>query len=43
MNRFKNVVNNFSETDYVEEAIHRLVEINYILGLRVRQKNMQFY
>ena len=44
MNRFKNVVNNFSETDYVEEAIHRLVEINYILGLeKVKQKNMLFY
>ncbi len=38
MNRFKNVVNNFSETDYVEEAIHRLVEINYILGLESEAK-----
>ena len=38
MNRFKNVVNNFSETDYVEEAIHRLVEINYILGLENEAK-----
>ena len=38
MNRFKNVINNFDETDYVEEAIHRLVEINYILGLQVEAK-----
>ena len=38
MNRFKNVINNFEETDYVEEAIHRLVEINYILGLEEEAK-----
>ena len=30
MNRFKNVINDYEETDYVEEAIHRLVEVNYI-------------
>ena len=33
MNRFKNVITDYDETEYVEEAIHRLVEINYILGL----------
>ena len=33
INRFKNVVENFGETEYVEEALHRLVELNYILGL----------
>jgi|TARA_B100001093_G_scaffold509851_1_gene574683 outer membrane protein assembly factor BamD len=38
MNRFKNVINDFEETDYVEEAIHRLVEINYILGLEDEAK-----
>ena len=38
MNRFKNVVNDFSQTEYVEEAIHRLVEINYILGLEAEAK-----
>ncbi len=38
LNRFKNVVNDFSETEYVEEAIHRLVEINYILGLENEAK-----
>ena len=31
-------VNDFSETEYVEEAIHRLVEINYILGLENEAK-----
>ena len=38
MNRFKNVINDFEETEYVEEAIHRLVEINYILGLEEEAK-----
>jgi len=33
INRFKNVVNQYEKTEYVEEAIHRLVEINYIIGL----------
>ena len=27
INRFKNVINNYEETIYIEEAIHRLVEI----------------
>ena len=38
MNRFKNVINDYEETDYVEEAIHRLVEVNYILGLEEESK-----
>ena len=33
INRFKNIVNNYEQTEYIEEALHRLVEINYILGL----------
>ena len=33
INRFKEVVNNYETTIYVEEALHRLVEIYYILGL----------
>ena len=33
INRFKNVVENYETTIYVEEAIHRLAEIYYILGL----------
>ena len=33
LNRFKTVVNNYSTTIYTEEALHRLVEINYRLGL----------
>ena len=33
LNRFKTVVTEYAETIYVEEALHRLVEINYTLGL----------
>jgi len=38
MNRFQNVLNNYDETEYVEEAIHRLVELNYKLGLEAEAK-----
>jgi len=34
INRFKNVINNYDQTIFVEEALHRLVEINYRLGLK---------
>ncbi len=33
MNRFKNIVNNYQQTIFIEEALHRLVEINYNIGL----------
>ena len=33
MNRFKNILNDYQETIFIEEAIHRLVEINYKIGL----------
>ena len=33
INRFKNVIEEYDQTIFVEEAIHRLVEINYKLGL----------
>ena len=33
INRFKNVVNNYNETSFIDEALHRLVEIHYNLGL----------
>ena len=33
INRFKNVIEDYGETIFVEEALHRLVEINYKLGL----------
>ena len=33
LNRFKTVINDYNTTIYTEEALHRLVEINYRLGL----------
>ncbi len=33
INRFKNILKNYESTIYVEEAIHRLVETHYIIGL----------
>ena len=33
INRFKNIINEYDQTVFVEEALHRLVEINYKLGL----------
>ena len=33
MNRFKYVIDKFDQTIFVEEALHRLVEINYKIGL----------
>ena len=33
INRFKNILENYDRTIYVEEAIHRLVEIYYRIGL----------
>jgi len=33
LNRFKKVINDYNTTIYTEEALHRLVEINYRLGL----------
>ena len=33
INRFKTVINEYDQTVFVEEALHRLVEINYKLGL----------
>ena len=33
INRFRKVVDEYSHTIYVEEALHRLVEVHYTLGL----------
>lgn len=38
MNRFKNVIEKYNKTIFVEEALHRLVEINYKLGL-IKESN----
>ena len=33
INRFRTVIDEYESTIYVEEAIHRLVEIYYLIGL----------
>jgi len=38
INRFRIVLDNYETTIYVEEAIHRLVEIYYILGIETEAK-----
>ena len=38
INRFRIVVDDYETTIYVEEAIHRLVEIYYILGIETEAK-----
>ena len=38
INRFNNVVENYQTTVYVEEALHRLVETYFILGLEEESK-----
>ena len=38
INRFKTVVNDYETTIYVAEALHRLVEVHYIIGLEQEAK-----
>ena len=38
INRFKVVISEYNETIYVEEALHRLVEIHYKIGLELEAK-----
>ena len=38
INRFKNVIDNYETTVYAEEALHRLVEVHYLLGLKDEAK-----
>ena len=33
INRFRTVIDNYDTTIYVEEALHRLVEVHYTIGL----------
>ena len=43
INRFRTVIDEFDQTIYTQEALHRLVEINYTIGLKNEAKNMQNY
>ena len=38
INRFRTVVDEYDETIYAEESLHRLVEIYYLLGLKEESK-----
>ena len=41
INRLKNIIHKFDKTIFIEEALHRLVEIHYHIGLDNEAKNMQ--
>ena len=38
INRFKTIINDYQTTIYVEEALHRLVEVHYMIGLKNEAK-----
>ena len=38
VNRLKTIVNDYSETVFIEEALHRLVEVYYRVGLTEEAK-----
>ena len=38
INRFKKIIEDYDTTIYVEEALHRLVEIHYTIGLKEESK-----
>ena len=38
INRFRTVIDDYDTTIYVEEALHRLVEVYFILGLKQESK-----
>ena len=38
INRFKKIIEKYDQTIYVEEALHRLVEVNYRIGLEGEAK-----
>ncbi len=42
INRFKIVVENYNDSIFIEEALHRLVEINYKLGLEQEAKKYAY-
>ena len=37
INRLKNIVEKYEKTIFIEEALHRLVEIYYLIGLEDKQ------
>ena len=41
INRLKKIVNEYEETIFIEEALHRLVEVYYRLGLVKESRKLQ--
>ena len=41
--RFRTVIDDFETTIYTEEALHRLVEVHYILGLKDEAKKYEIF
>jgi len=39
INRLKSIIENYDQTIFIEEALHRLVEIYYLLGLEEKAEN----
>tara|TARA_Y100000590_G_scaffold469414_1_gene656858 strand:- start:1091 stop:1933 length:843 start_codon:yes stop_codon:yes gene_type:complete len=42
INRFKIIVENYDDSIFIEEALHRLVEIHYIIGLEEEAKKYAY-
>ena len=42
INRFKFVVENYNDSIFIEEALHRLVEIHYKIGLEDEAKKYAY-
>jgi outer membrane protein assembly factor BamD len=42
INRFRAITDNYGTTIYAEEALHRLVEIHYIIGLEKEAKKYAY-
>ncbi len=38
INRFRTIIDDYETTMYTEEALHRLVEVHYLLGLKDEAK-----
>ena len=41
--RFQKVISDYDTTIFVEEALHRLVELNYKIGLENEARNTLYY
>ncbi len=42
INRFRKIIDDYETTVYIEEALHRLVEIHYILGLQMEAEKYAY-